>query len=430
MSAELEKLYAAWKQYPKIVTDTRKIEKDSIFFALKGPNFNANQFAMTALENGCRYAVVDEKIFAPDDRFFLVDDVLNCLQQLAHHHRKQLSIPVLAITGSNGKTTSKELIHSVVSRKFKTLATRGNLNNHIGVPLTLLEIQAHHEFAIIEMGANHQKEIAALCEIAAPDFGMITNIGKAHIEGFGGVEGIKKGKGEMYDFLRKHNRKVFVNADSEMLMEMSEGMDRILYGQSDGNYLIGKNCGAHPFLELELTDQNKTIKIKTHLVGKYNFDNALAAAAICKFFGVETEEIKAGLESYLPENNRSQILNKGDNTLIMDAYNANPSSMKVALENFAEMDATHKLFIIGDMLELGEESNKEHEAIAVLCDALGLKGIFIGPIFGSAIDKTRKTHFENTESAKKHLAGLGLQNHHILIKGSRGMKLETLVDFI
>lgn len=425
-----DQLYQAYLKHPNVVTDTRKIVSDSIFFALKGPNFNANQFALQALQNGCSYAVVDEKEFAIDDRFFLVEDVLSTLQQLARHHREQLNIPVLALTGSNGKTTTKELINSVLSQRFRTLATKGNLNNHIGVPLTLLEIRSEHEFAIIEMGANHQKEIAELCSIALPQYGMITNIGKAHIEGFGSEEGIRKGKGELFAHLRNGNFKAFVNGDSEVLMEMSEGMDRLVYGHGKDHYLQGRNCGANPFLELEIFNQNEIIHVKTQLIGKYNFDNALAAAAIGKFFGLSMDEIKKGLETYLPENNRSQIMKKGSNTLIMDAYNANPSSMKVALENFAEMKADKKLFIIGDMLELGEASLKEHRNIIHLSENLGLKGIFIGPIFGELLETSSHEHFLNAEEAKKFLVSSKLENHHLLIKGSRGMKLESLVDSI
>ncbi|HRE75223.1 MAG TPA: UDP-N-acetylmuramoyl-tripeptide--D-alanyl-D-alanine ligase [Flavobacteriales bacterium] len=426
----IEQLYSHYCKYPQVVTDTRKLIPGSLFFALKGPNFDANQFAEQALEQGCAMAVVDDPNVVKDNRFFLVGDVLTALQELAKYHRQQLKIPVLALTGSNGKTTTKELMHAVLSEQFNTLATSGNLNNHIGVPLTLLSIRPEHEFAIIEMGANHQKEIAALSRIALPEFGLITNIGKAHIEGFGGVEGIKKGKGELYDFLRTGNFLAFVNADSDVLMEMSEGMNRKLYGHGEGNYMRGLNKGANPFLEMEIAENGKSISVKTQIVGKYNFDNALAAAAVGKYFGLSLQQIKAGLEKYVPENNRSQILQKGNNTLILDAYNANPSSMRVALENFAEMKASNKFFIIGDMLELGDASPEEHLSMIELSRQLGLKGAFVGPLFGSQIKDSSLLHFLDTAAAKKFIAEHPFQQYHILIKGSRGMRLEGLLEVI
>ncbi|MBX7095822.1 MAG: UDP-N-acetylmuramoyl-tripeptide--D-alanyl-D-alanine ligase [Flavobacteriales bacterium] len=426
----IEALYRHFLAYPKISTDTRKIEKDSIFFALKGPNFNANQFALQALEAGAAMAVVDDPTLPKNDRLFLVKDVLEALQQLAQQHRDQLSIPVLALTGSNGKTTTKELIHSVLSEKFRTLATKGNLNNHIGVPLTLLEINANHEFAIIEMGANHQKEIEALCTIAHPTCGLITNIGKAHIEGFGGEEGIKKGKGELFDYLKSQQGKLFVNGDSSVLMEMAEHADRLVYGSKADFFVQGKNLGADPFLKLEWIENNQSLFITTQLIGKYNFDNAMAAIAIGKYFGLTREQIKHGLEKYLPENNRSQIVKKGTNVLIMDAYNANPSSMKVALENFAEMQAGNKRFIIGDMLELGDASEKEHWNIVSLTEELNLNGIFVGPIFGNLPEIKNKVHFATTDEAMLYLKSNPIENTHILVKGSRGMKLERLSEVL
>lgn len=425
-----ERIYQAFLQYPNISTDTRKIIPDSIFFALKGPNFDANQFAGQALEQGAKYVVVDDARVVKDERYFLVEDGLTALQNLALHHRRQLNIPVLALTGSNGKTTTKELIHSVLSEKFNTLATKGNLNNHIGVPLTLLSIRPEHEFAIIEMGANHQKEIEFLCGIAEPSYGMITNIGKAHIEGFGGEEGIKKGKGELFAYLREHQGKLFVNAKAPVLMEMSQTDDRLLFGEGNLLFMSGKNLGANPFLELELNDGEKSFPVKMKLIGKYNFDNAMAAAAIGKYFGLGMEQIVHGLEKYTPENNRSQIVQKGNNTLIMDAYNANPSSMKVALENFSEMNAQQKFFIIGDMLELGDASAKEHAGILALSQSLQLHGMFIGPIFSALPEIKSLLHFPNTAAAGEYLKQHPFQNTHLLIKGSRGMKLETLTEHL
>lgn len=426
-------LYAIFNRFPRIVTDTRKPVEDSLFFALKGPNFNANLFAEKALENGSRYAVVDDPEVVKDERYLLVEDGLTALQELAAYHRSQLSIPVLALTGSNGKTTTKELIRSVLSSRFHTLATAGNLNNHIGVPLTLLSITKAHEFAIIEMGANHRGEIAALCEIARPEFGLITNIGKAHIEGFGSEEGIRLGKGELYDYLRNHYGKVFVNGDHSMLIEMSEGMDRYVYGnygEQAGIFLRGQFVSADPFLKTELWLDGQKKLVNTQIIGQYNTENVLAAAAVGKYFGVPAEGICLGLENYQPDNNRSQVVQKGDYTLIMDAYNANPSSMKAALENFAGMKAAHKWFILGDMLELGAESLTEHQAIVDLTQELKLEGIFVGPIFGECLTDSKLNHFAHTAEAKDWLRTHKPASGLVLLKGSRGIKLETLAEVL
>jgi len=424
----LEKIYAVYLQFPLIVTDTRKIIPGSIFFALKGPNFNANTLAAKALEEGCEYAVVDEKEFAVSDKYFLVVDVLSTMQQLANHHRKQLSIPVLALTGTNGKTTTKELIYSVLSQKFNVHATKGNLNNHIGVPLTVLGITKNHEIAIIEMGANHIGEIEMLCKIADPDMGMITNIGKAHIEGFGSEEGVKIAKNELYVHLKNKNGIVFVNADDALLMQLTAGMERKTYGIKHINFLSGNFKSSSPFLELEITEDEKTTPVKTQLVGKYNISNVLAAAAIGKHFGLTTAEIKKGLESYVPDNNRSQVIKKGSNTLIMDAYNANPGSMKAALENFAAMEGENKFFILGDMLELGNVSEEEHKKIIDLTQQLKLKGIFTGPVFMKMKGDSQDLFFNSSAEVSDYLKQNKISDSLLLIKGSRGMKLESVVE--
>lgn len=424
----LEKIYKAYLQFPVIVTDTRKIIPGSVFFALKGPNFNANSLAAKALQEGCEFAVVDEKEFAVSDNYFLVDDVLTTMQQLAHHHRDQLTIPILALTGTNGKTTTKELIYSVLSQKFNVHATKGNLNNHIGVPLTLLGITKKHEIAIIEMGANHIGEIEMLCKIADPDLGMITNIGKAHIEGFGSEEGVKIAKNELYTHLKNKNGIVFVNADDSLLMLLSADMNRKTYGIKHINYLSGIFKNSSPFLELEITEDEKTTEIKTRLVGNYNISNVLAAAATGKYFGLTIAEIKKGLESYTPDNNRSQVIKKGSNTLIMDAYNANPSSMKAALENFATMEGKNKFFILGDMLEMGNVSEEEHKKIIEITQQLKLKGIFTGPVFSKMKGYSQNLFFTSSAEVSEYLKQNIISDSLLLIKGSRGMKLETVVE--
>jgi UDP-N-acetylmuramoyl-tripeptide--D-alanyl-D-alanine ligase len=427
----LETLYEVYKKFSLVCTDTRNVKKDSLFFALKGGNFNGNEFAAQALEQGSAYAVVDEEKFCVSPNYLLVQDVLSALQKLAKHHRQQLKIPVLGITGSNGKTTSKELIATVLGRKFKTLATYGNLNNHIGVPLTLLSIRPEHEMAVIEMGANHLKEIEFLSSISLPDFGIITNIGKAHIEGFGSVENIAKGKSELYAHLRKSEGLVFLNKDNNQLCELAKGINSVTYGSGLDADFIGNFEGANPFVQLRLSSlPNKTL-VKTQIIGKYNFDNCLAAACIGNYFGVEEKEISYALENYLPENNRSQVIQKGNNTILLDAYNANPSSMEVALQNFADMKAENKIAILGDMLELGTESEKEHQHIvSILHQQSNTKAILIGPLFSKVTGNSSTLKFDSSKDAAVYLSQHPPVNSTILIKGSRGIKLETLVDFI
>jgi UDP-N-acetylmuramoyl-tripeptide--D-alanyl-D-alanine ligase len=428
----IEKLYEIYKAYPSISTDTRNIQHNSIFFALKGGNFNGNKFASEALEKGAAYAVVDEPEAKKNEKYILVEDVLEALQNLARMHRSNLNIPFIGITGSNGKTTTKELVNAVLSKKYKTYATKGNLNNHIGVPLTILSITNDVEIAIIEMGANHQKEIELLCSISRPDYGLITNIGKAHLEGFGGVEGIKKGKGELYDFIRSNGGKLFLNADSEVLLEMSANAPAITYGSFANCYTEGIFFAADPYIRMAWNCSTKGISnsiIESLIVGKYNYSNILAAICIGNFFDVNAEKINEAVAAYVPDNNRSQIVKTSNNTIILDAYNANPTSMEEALKNFAQMDAANKVVILGDMLELGADSAKEHEAIAKLAEELSLKkGFLIGPEFFTTSSDFEKFH--SSDELKHYLSSEKLVGCTILIKGSRGIKLEKITEVL
>jgi len=443
-----EEIYQLYLQHPVISTDTRKIAPGSIFFALKGDKFDANTFAEQAIAQGAAYAVIDNPDYKLNDKYILVDDSLLALQNLARHHRRQLTIPVVGLTGTNGKTTTKELINAVLSQKFKTLATQGNLNNHIGVPLTVLSINNTHQMAVIEMGANHQKEIELLCSISQPSHGMITNIGKAHLEGFGGVEGVKIGKGELYDFLKWggpntgkskgwDERVAFVNGDDAVLMAMQQARDLnkvVLYGtQNPDNAVSGNLTENSPLLALEWTNNNsgESYRVKTQLTGAYNLDNILAAISMGVYFELEADAINKGVEGYQPQNNRSQIKRTDTNTLICDYYNANPSSMAVAIENIGKLQAKHKVLILGDMFELGDESPAEHLGIinkALTTDVA--ERIFIGEKFGSQklnVEGQNATFYNTVEEATEGLKASPIKNSTILIKGSRGMVLERLV---
>ena len=425
---QLSKIYSLFGEYPIVVTDTRKIVPDSIFFALKGANFNGNKFAQLAIENGCRYAVVDEKEYAIDNRFILVEDVLTTLQDLAREHRRKLEIPILAITGTNGKTTTKELVNEVLKCKFKTYATQGNLNNHIGVPITLLSMNEETEFGVVEMGANHPEEIKFLCEIAEPDYGIITNVGKAHLEGFGSFEGVKKTKKELYDFLQKDG-KVFVNRDNPHLMEMLNKQELITYGNSDEAYSKARFLQAEPYLVLELRSPVGKLYVKTKLIGAYNFENALAAVTVGRYFNIKEVDIKAALEDYIPSNNRSQLKKTEKNVLFLDAYNANPTSMSVAINNFADLSMKNKLLILGDMLELGEDSAKEHSDLLSLLEEKGLKNVYlVGQIFSEINTSDQFQTFLKTEDLLQKLDAEEVKDHYILIKGSRGVKLEQVIE--
>jgi UDP-N-acetylmuramoyl-tripeptide--D-alanyl-D-alanine ligase len=433
MYTTTESLYEKYKECNgQVSTDTRKLKKGSVFFALKGDNYNANEFVSKALEQGCSYAVADDPKFVNDPRILLVQDTLTALQHLARYHRAQLSIPFIAITGSNGKTTTKELINAVLSKKYKTLATVGNLNNHIGVPLTLLSIEIDHEVAIIEMGANHQGEIDMLCNIADPDYGIITNIGKAHLEGFGGIEGVKKGKSELYKYLLAKKGKVFVHADDDVLYELAVQNDKITYGTKKLYDVIGKLNESAAQVEFAwktrytATELKNAPLIKTQLVGIYNYYNLLCAACVGTTFHVPENDINAALQEYSPSNSRSQLQRTDKNTLILDYYNANPSSMSAAIENFSKLEADNKMLVLGDMLELGDESIKEHKLVIDLLKNKKLDNfILVGPVFQS-IGEGRA--FPDSGEALKYLKNLNIQGSTVLIKGSRGIKLENVLE--
>lgn len=435
--ATLEQLYQVFLDSNRsISTDTRKPEPRSLFFALKGANFNANEFAAKAIEAGCNAAVVDEEQYAIHPKILLVDNSLKALQQLANYHRRQFKIPFLAITGSNGKTTNKELIHAVLSKKYNTLATIGNLNNHIGVPLTLLRLREEHEFAIIEMGANHQGEIKELCRITDPDFGLVTNIGKAHLEGFGGIEGVKKGKSELYKFLKTVNGKAFVNGDDEVLYQLAFENDKVTYGTKKLYDVIGKDCTNGDTVNFKFTtrygnkDWNKIDPVKTQIIGNYNFINCLAATCVGNYFKVEDQHIKEALENYVPDMNRSQLVKTGKNTIILDAYNANPNSMKAAIENFAAYSAVHKLVLLGDMFELGEFSAEEHQKLVELLKEKNFTDVvLVGGEFCKLPEANFKK-FETTAECREYLRKKGISGNTVLIKGSRGMKMEILQEVL
>ncbi len=422
----LEQLYALFLEHPTICTDTRKITPGCLFFALKGPNFNGNAFAKDALEKGAAYAIIDEGAHKSSDRFMLCDNVLETLQQLATHHRNQCKAKIISLTGSNGKTTTKELIHSVISKKYRTIATKGNLNNHIGVPLTLLSIKEDTEMAIVEMGANHKREIAFLCGIAQPDFGYITNFGKAHLEGFGGVEGVIKGKSELYDYLISKERHIFMNADDPIQLEkLGTYIKKIGFSTKDPQYYNIKFIEANPYVVLEV----EGIRMETQLIGKYNFPNCCAAILMGKYFNVPLEDIKTALASYQPQNNRSQILSKNGHEIVLDAYNANPTSMKAALENFSSMDAKNKILIIGDMFELGETAAEEHQMMADLTQKLGFDNVFlVGQNFFKTNAIAKK--FQTFEDLKEYVLKNPFEKGTFLIKGSRGMALERVLDLL
>ncbi|WP_295121680.1 UDP-N-acetylmuramoyl-tripeptide--D-alanyl-D-alanine ligase [uncultured Chitinophaga sp.] len=419
----IEQLYHIYRQYPSVQTDTRKLKAGDIFFALKGPNFNGNTYATAALEAGAVLAVVDEEAyFTQPDKMMLVSDALETLQQLALHHRKQFTIPFIGITGTNGKTTTKELVKTVLSAKYKTVATVGNLNNHIGVPLTILSIPMDTEMAVIEMGANHQLEIEGYCKVALPTHGLITNIGKAHLEGFGGVEGVKKAKGELYDFLRANNGTVFYFNGYDYLADMSKGISNIVtYGTEKADY-NGEAVPGTALLEVKTEEEH----IRTHLVGAYNLPNALAAYAIGRHFDIPSTTIKLALEAYVPSNNRSQIIKQGSNTVIMDAYNANPSSMKAAIENFAGLDAGDKVLLLGGMMELGAESEQEHQALIDLLERSHWKAVVL---VGGDFAKVKHPYIfmKNAEEAKHWLEQQAFEHTHLLIKGSRSVGMEKVL---
>lgn len=423
----LEEIYTRFCNHPRISTDSRNIVPDSLFFALKGPNFNGNTYADEALEKGAAFAIVDEAEYVSGPKTLLVPDALSCLQKLARHHRRQCQATVIALTGSNGKTTTKELILSVLERSYRTQATQGNLNNHIGVALTLLGLQKQTEMMIVEMGANHQREIAFLCELAEPDFGYITNYGKAHLEGFGGIEGVIKGKSEMYDYLRAAGKTIFFNADDPIQREKLQGYDKTIgFSTTDPAHTIIKDLGADPYVKLKV-DGNL---IETSLSGAYNFSNCAIAVLIGTYFNVPFPEIRMGIESYVPENNRSQLLEVGKLQVLLDAYNANPSSMAAALKHLSGLEQTKKIAILGDMFELGEDAAIEHQSIADLASSLDLESLIL---VGKAFSKTTTDahQFESFEELADYLKSHPISGPAtVLIKASRGMALERLQDHL
>jgi UDP-N-acetylmuramoyl-tripeptide--D-alanyl-D-alanine ligase len=424
----IEKLYQLYLKYPSVSTDTRKVQKGDLFFALKGDNFNGNLFASQAIANGASYAIIDEEPTAINDRFILVDNCLLTLQALAAHHRNQFSIPFIAITGSNGKTTTKELAHAVLSEKYRTYTTEGNLNNHIGIPLTILKIKTDAEIAIIEMGANHRGEIAGYCTYSRPTHGLITNAGKAHLEGFGGAEGVKKGKGELFDYLREHDGTAFVMWDYDYLQQMSKGIKNIISYGSGGNADInGFTETSTPYLRVSITKGEPSGFIQTRLTGDYNLPNVLAAVTMGNYFKVDAGAIKNGIESYEPSNSRSQIISSGSNTIILDAYNANPSSMELAIENFTHFPGKEKVLLLGAMAELGSESLEEHKMIL---HQIGLNTWSEVVLVGGDFLKIKHPYksFANSVEAGKWLASRQFHNTAFLVKGSRSMQMEKVLE--
>lgn len=426
---EIEKIYRKFLENRKISTDTRQITPGSVFFALKGDKFNANEFAEEALKKGALCVVIDEAKYQKGDRYILVSDVLETLQKLARHHRDTLKIPVLALTGSNGKTTSKELVNAVLSTKFKTLATKGNLNNHIGVPLTVLSIDETVELAVVEMGANHLAEIALLCTIANPTHGFITNIGKAHIGTFGGFDNIVRGKSELYQHLITNNGQVFINSQNPILANMAKRFNDPIFYPAKGDYYHAELVSADPMVTVKA---NNGDVVQTQLIGGYNFENIAAALCIGKYFGVDEVKANRAIAEYVPGNMRSQVVNKGSNTIILDAYNANPSSMEAAIRNLSSMKAAKKVLMLGDMFELEGEADKEHQAIGKLIKDEGFTDVYLcGSLFKAALREipTAK-YFEKKDQLVQELKNFPVTNATVLVKASRGIGLETVVEFL
>ncbi|WP_296317885.1 UDP-N-acetylmuramoyl-tripeptide--D-alanyl-D-alanine ligase [Winogradskyella sp. UBA3174] len=424
----IDQLYQNYKSSSSISTDTRKLHKNAMYFALTGDNFNGNKFVNQAFKAGAKYCVVDYKSAVINDRCLLVSDVLIALQDLAKYHRKIINIPIIALTGSNGKTTTKELICAVLSSTYKVKATKGNLNNHIGVPLTLLSFSEDLDYGIVEMGANHQKEIEFLCTIAQPDFGLITNFGKAHLEGFGGIEGVIKGKSELYDYIKENHKTTFINKEDKTQIQQINNYNKITtFGSDLDNDCLVTFINADPFVTLSY---DNTV-IKSLLIGDYNYGNITVAVAIGKHFKVSTENIKKAIESYAPDNNRSEIIKKGNNQIILDAYNANPTSMLAALKNLKQLQSNNKYLFLGDMFELGKDASIEHQAIVNYVEANFITNIFlVGENFFKTETKKTTHKYSKFEDLKFIISNLELNEATILIKGSRGMALERILDLL
>lgn len=438
---ELSELYKLYQQHPLITTDSRDCPEGSIFFALKGESFDGNRFAKAALEKGCAYAVIDEREFAEDGngRLILVDNVLTTFKELAREHRRRFDIPVIGITGTNGKTTTKELIAAVLGEKYNVMYTRGNFNNDVGVPKTLFSLRPEHEIAVVEMGASHPGDIKALVDYVEPTCGLITNVGRAHLQGFGSFEGVKRTKGELYDFLESHNGLLFLNESNPDLMEMAAQRDfgRIIsYGRDEGGNVEGEVIDCSPFLNFRWRQHlhagqipANAYEVETHLIGAYNLDNMLAAIAVGLHFGVSPAQINHALGHYIPSNNRSQLETTEHNQLIVDAYNANPSSMAAAIDNFKLMKAERKMAILGDMLELGAVSDEEHQKTVDALAAAGIKEVWlVGEEFGKTHTAFRK--FKNVDEVKAAIAAHRPENYYILIKGSNGIHLSQLPELL
>ncbi|HMO33582.1 MAG TPA: UDP-N-acetylmuramoyl-tripeptide--D-alanyl-D-alanine ligase [Lacibacter sp.] len=423
----IEQLYELYKAHPQVQTDTRKLQPGQLFFCLKGDRFNGNAFAKQALEQGAAAVVVDEETGLTDERVIRTDDVLRTLQTLALHHRRQFNIPFLAITGSNGKTTTKELVHAVLSSTYTTYTTEGNLNNHIGVPLTLLNVRPDARMAVVEMGANHQREIAGYCTYTLPTHALINNVGKAHLEGFGGIEGVKKGKGELYDFIRDAGGMIFINNDFDYLQEMSRGIDRrFSYGTRNAD-VTGELMHSEPFLVVRITSHPELGTLHTRLVGDYNLPNVLAAVAVGLYFGVAAANIHKAIEAYTPSNSRSQLVQLGSNQVILDAYNANPTSMRAAIENLVKLPAGKKVVILGSMAELGEESRAEHAGIIALLQQHDWTAVaLVGEGFREAGHPYLQ--FDTAAEARDWFSKQAFEQAHILVKGSRSMQMEQVLQ--
>ncbi len=426
-----EQIYQLFLMYPKVETDSRNISEGCLFFALKGETFNGNRFAADALKKGAAYAIIDEPEFNTSGKTILVKNVLKALQDLANYHRQQLGIPVLAITGSNGKTTTKELIAAILSTKYKISFTQGNLNNHIGVPLTLLQMDRSTELGVVEMGANHPFEIGELCTIAEPDFGIVTNVGKAHLEGFGSFETIKKTKAELYEHVKTKGGTIFYNSDNPVLTELvSDYPNKVSYGVKNAGF-TGQPVLSSPFIQAKINFPEGVLHLNTHLTGHYNFENVLAAACIGNYFEIDPSQIQTAVENYRPQNNRSQLIEKNGLKIIMDAYNANPTSMMASIESFVSVFQSPRFLILGDMLELGEQAMKEHSAILSQTKKYHFKAVFlVGPLFKKAGLSYSYNTFSDSEELCRFLTHNPIQKGAVLVKGSRGIHLEKLLDIL